>query len=102
MPVRIERWNVGGATLYKVIGIQWGGAAASSALAIRFNPGDQLLPVDACPAPTTSATWSLWSYAWAPSAPGSYRIELAVTDPTVQTRRLDRGYYARTVEISAT
>ncbi len=32
---------------------------------------------------------------------GRYRIELRVNDPRIRTRRLDRGFYARTVELTA-
>ena len=34
---------------------------------------------------------SFWWHAWTPKAPGSYLIRLRVTDPVVETRRLDSG-----------
>ena len=44
-------------------------------------------------------TWNLWSYTWRPTRPGSYAIRLRVPDSPVPTRRIDRGYYDRTVTI---
>ena len=45
-------------------------------------------------------TWTLWSHTWRPLAPGRYQIQLAVDDPAIRTRRLDRGYYARQIDIA--
>ena len=47
-----------------------------------------------------AGAWTFWSHTFRPPVPGRYRIELAVRDPGVRTRRLDRGYYAREVEIA--
>jgi hypothetical protein len=47
----------------------------------------------------TNASWSFWSHAWTPAAPGSYLIRLRVAEPTVRTRRLDTGFYVREVEV---
>jgi hypothetical protein len=44
--------------------------------------------------------WTLWTHAWSPTVPGTYMIRLAVKEPAVQARRLDSGYYVRTVEIT--
>ena len=48
---------------------------------------------------TTNQTWTLWWHAWTLTAPAEYRITMHIDDPAIRTRRLDRGYYARTVEI---
>ena len=37
--------------------------------------------------------WSLWSHAWTPKSTGTYMIRLRVTDPVVEAKRLDSGYY---------
>jgi DMSO/TMAO reductase YedYZ molybdopterin-dependent catalytic subunit len=99
MPVRIERWRTGGGELYRVIGILWGGKRPTTALEIRFQNGGQWKPVDVCQPPATNATWTLWTHAWAPPAPGRYEISLRITDPEIRTRRLDAGHYRRSVEI---
>ena len=101
MPVRIERWEVGGKTVYRVIGVIWGGNAPTNALAIRFKPGQPWQPVDDCPMPKTTLTWSLWTHQWRPTDPGNYDIVLRVTDPAVRTRRLDLFYYVRKVTIAS-
>jgi DMSO/TMAO reductase YedYZ molybdopterin-dependent catalytic subunit len=100
MPVRVEKWSVGGATRYRVVGVMWGGSRPTDALSIRFNPNLPYSPVDVCPRVSTNATWSWWTYAWEPPAPGTYEMRLKVDDPSIPTRRLDTGFYARTVTIT--
>jgi DMSO/TMAO reductase YedYZ molybdopterin-dependent catalytic subunit len=99
MPVRIEKWSVGGVIRYRVVGILWGGYAVTDKLVIHFNTGDPYFPVTVCPPQTTNRTWTLWTYAWTPPAPGDYAITLKVDDPTVPQRRLAEGFYLRTVTI---
>ena len=99
MPIRVEQWDVNGETLYRIVGIMWGGYAPTDALAIRFNNGP-LEPVDVCPAQTTNDPWTLWTHAWRPTSPGDYAIRMAIQDPNVVTKRLDTGYYRRTVRIT--
>lgn len=98
MPVRVEKWLVGSETLYRVIGVMWGGAKPTDALSIRF--GDEpWAPVAVCPPQTTNATWTLWSHAWRPASTGQYAIRMRIDDPTIVTKRLDSDYYLRTVTI---
>jgi hypothetical protein len=100
MPVRIERWvRAGGQTIYRVVGIIWGGARPTNALLIRFKHSGIWSPVSDCPLPANTATWSVWSHWWTPDAPGRYEIVLKVDDPSVGTRRLDLFFYVRSVEI---
>jgi DMSO/TMAO reductase YedYZ molybdopterin-dependent catalytic subunit len=99
MPIRIEKWVVAGKLKYRVIGILWGGSQAVRVLQIRFNPDEDYVRVDGF-CQTTSDPWTIWTHAWSPQAPGVYAIRLAVTDPPVQARKLDAGYYIRAVEIT--
>ena len=99
MPVRIEKWVVAGKPKYRVIGILWGGSQVVRVLQIRFNPDEDYVRVDGF-SQTTSDPWTFWTHAWSPKAPGVYAIHLAVTDPLIQARKLDAGYYTRTVEIT--
>lgn len=101
MPVRVEKWQTAGGVLYRVIGIIWGGTVPTSALEIRFNPGQSYVPVADCALPRSTSTWSLWSHDWRPEVPGTYTITLRVRDTSIRTRRLDLGYYARRVSIDA-
>lgn len=96
MPVRVEKWLVSGAILYKVVGIQWGGVARTDQLEIRFGDGSwqRICMRNVSPAP-----WALWEHAWRPAAAGTYAITLRTTDPSIRTRRLDAGYYLREVAI---
>ena len=96
MPVRVEKWLVGGVIQYRVVGIQWGGAARTDRLEIRFGDG-AWEPV--CTVDLTPATWALWEHPWSPTATGNYSIALRTTDPSIRTRRLDAGYYLREVAI---
>jgi len=98
MPVRIEKWRTDGGLEYRVVGVMWGGGRPTSALQIRFNNDEAAEPVEAY-RQTTNRTWTLWSHTWRPRRPGAFRITMHVDDPSVRTRRLDEGFYARTVEI---
>jgi DMSO/TMAO reductase YedYZ molybdopterin-dependent catalytic subunit len=100
MPIRIEKWKVNGRILYKIIGIQWGGTQPVKSLQISFNGGADWHPVDRLDE-KTGDSWALWAHAWSPKSPGKYRIRLKVGDPTVRTRRLDRGYYDRVIDVPA-
>jgi DMSO/TMAO reductase YedYZ molybdopterin-dependent catalytic subunit len=96
MPIRVEKWQVSGAIHYRVVGIQWGGAARTDELEIRFGQGAwQAI----CMNGVAQTPWALWEYDWQPAAAGTYAITLRATDPSIQTRRLDTGYYLREVQI---
>jgi DMSO/TMAO reductase YedYZ molybdopterin-dependent catalytic subunit len=99
MPVRIEKWSVNGALVYRVVGIMWGGDRPTDALTIRFNDDEPYVHVDVCPKQAVNTTWTLWSHAWRPPRVGPYAIRLAIADPTIRTRRLDSGFYKRTTTI---
>ncbi len=96
LPVRIEKWLVSGAIRYRVVGVQWGGAAHTDKLEIRFGDGswESICMTNVSPAP-----WALWEHPWRPPATGVYAITLRTTDPSIRTRRLDAGYYLREVAI---
>lgn len=100
MPIRIERWRVAGETVYRVVGIMWGGSRIADQLTIRFAAGQPYVPVDVCPKPRTNQTWTMWSHAWRPGRAGAYAIALAMADPSIPARRLAVGFYERTVRIA--
>ena len=99
MPVRVEKWRVAGRVKYRVVGLLWGGTETVRALGIRFNPEEEYVRVASLPVPQKTP-WTLWSTPWSPAAQGIYTIRLKVMEPASQTRRLDSGYYARSVEIA--
>jgi DMSO/TMAO reductase YedYZ molybdopterin-dependent catalytic subunit len=99
MPVRVEKWIAGGRVEYRITGIIWGGSTPTNALSIRFKTSQPWTPVDDCPMPASTLTWSLWSHTWRPDAPGRYQIVLKVTDPSIRTRRLDLFFYVREILI---
>ena len=99
MPVRVEKWAIDGRVAYRVAGIIWGGAKPTQALSIRFRSGQPWVPVDDCPLPASTLTWSVWTHLWRPEAPGRYQIVLRVDDPSIRTRRLDIFFYVREIEI---
>ncbi len=103
MPIRVEKWRVDGGLQYRVVGILWGGSEPTEALEIRFQSGifgGPYVPVETYDH-RQNGTWTLWSHTWKPQARGRHRIELRVNDPQIRTRRLDRGFYARAVELTA-
>jgi DMSO/TMAO reductase YedYZ molybdopterin-dependent catalytic subunit len=99
MPIRVEKWLLHGRIKYCVVGILWGGSRPVKTLEIRFNPEEDYVRVDNC-SPTTNDPWTFWSHAWTPKVPGTYMIRLRVADPVVETKRLDSGYYVRSVEVT--
>lgn len=99
LPVRVEKWLGDGKIFYRVIGIIWGGSKPTNALAIRFRTSQPWVPVENCPLPASTASWSLWTHTWRPAAAGRYQIVLKVTDPSIRTRRLDLFFYVRDVHI---
>jgi DMSO/TMAO reductase YedYZ molybdopterin-dependent catalytic subunit len=99
MPIRIEKWAEDEKIIYRVVGILWGGTVPVSKLQIRFNPEEDYVDVDNLQK-TTNDPWNLWTHTWAPKQRGTYRIRLQVADPQVVARRLEAGYYMRSVEIS--
>lgn len=102
MPVRIEKWRIGGALVHRVIGIMWGGYQVTDKLAIRFRDDERFVPVDVHPKQTTNATWTLWSHDWRPNVTGEYAITLRVDDPAVPQKRLDLGFYRRRTAVTQT
>jgi len=98
MPIRVEKWRAAGRVKYRVVGLLWGGTETVRALGIRFNPEEEFVRVESLRVPQT-APWTLWTHTWTPAAEGVHTIRLKVMEPAAQTRRLDSGYYARSVEI---
>jgi len=99
MPIRVEQWQVKERIIYRVVGILWGGTQPVKALQIRFNPEEDYVAVDSL-LPKKADSWTFWTHAWTPKKSDRYVIRLHVSDPQVRTRRLDMGFYARTVDIS--
>ena len=98
MPIRVEKWQVGEKLRYRVVGLLWGGNQSIRKLGIRFNPEEEFVPVDSLPAPQRMP-WNLWSHLWTPRERGTYTIRLAILEPELHPKRLDAGYYARSLEI---
>ena len=99
MVIRVERWRVAGRVRHRIVGILWGGERPTDRLALRAGRGAAFVPVPVEPM-TTNATWSLWSMAWDPPSPGRYELACRIDDPRVRQRRLDAGWYARTVVVT--
>jgi len=99
VPTRVEKWLVDEKIKYRVVGILWGGSQPVKKLEIRFNPDEDYVGVDTF-TQTANDPWSFWSHAWTPKATGTYLMRLRVTDPPVETKRLDSGYYVRSVEVT--
>lgn len=98
MPIRVEKWRVNGRIRYRVVGILWGGPRSVNTLQIRFNPDEEYVPVRNLEM-ANAGSWRFWTHAWAPRKPDIYVIRLRAGDPPLRARRLDAGYYDRTVEI---
>lgn len=97
VPIRVEEWKEDDKTIFKVIGIVWGGDKPVSGLDIYIGD-DPAVPVSHF-AQKSHETWSLWTHEWTPSRDGRFDIWLKVRDKKIRTRRLDRRYYKRRIEI---
>lgn len=98
--IRVDKVrSADGRIFYRVAGIVWGGRAPVRSLRIRLDPDRSFEPVEDLESGDTRL-WRLWSHRFAPPAPGRYRIELAVAEPRVRTRRLDAGFYAREIDVA--
>jgi DMSO/TMAO reductase YedYZ molybdopterin-dependent catalytic subunit len=98
-PIRVEKWIVNSKIRYRVVGILWGGTQPVRRLEVRFNPDEDYVPVDHIQQEANDP-WSFWTHAWTPQRADTYIIRLRVTEPRVRARKLDAGYYTRTVEIA--
>jgi len=102
LPIRVEKWRVGGELAYRVVGLEWGGDRGgrrdAGPLSIRFRPDAPYVPVEFPPSPATPG-WGLWFHSWKPPVRGRYLIQLRVDEASVRTRRLDIGLYLRGVRI---
>lgn len=98
MPIRVEKWRLDGAIVYKLVGIMWGGYELTDKLMISLGNG-LFVPVDVCPNQETNATWTVWEHLWKPNATGTFEISMSIFDSDIPTRRLDAGWYVREVII---
>lgn len=96
LPVRVEQWRVGKRTEFQVTGIAWGGNKTTDSLQIRFGRESGFVPVEHHDH-TMNATWTLWSHTWKPEFAGRTTIRLRAGDPSILARRMNAGYYDRTV-----
>lgn len=99
MPVRIEKWSVDSKIAYRVCGIAWGGSRLCGGLEVRFNGDEHFVRVDNFQQ-TSNDPWSFWSHAWTPPKRGIYNLQLRLMDDSIPSRRLQKGYYVRSVEIT--
>jgi len=97
MPIRVEKWELAGEIVYRVVGIVWGGEQLQPPLSIQFGADGAWQEVTFCPDREHVGTWGLWWTTWVPTATGQYALNCRVDDPEVQTRRLDVQRYVRTV-----
>jgi len=99
MPIRVEKWLVRGKITYRVHGIAWGGTRPVSGLEIRFNSEEDYVLVPDFKQPANDP-WSFWTHPWTPTKPGVFFIRLRLRSEAIRSRRLDAGYYTRSVAVS--
>jgi hypothetical protein len=99
MPTRIEKWLIGGKIRYRITGIEWGGLGPSQGMEIRFDPSQKFVPVENIP-PSPGNRWRFWSYEWSPPRTGRFTICLRLNAANIKARRLNSGYYDRSLDIA--
>ena len=99
LSTRVEKWRAGGKTRYRVMGLEWGISARVAAMEIGFDPAGRFMPVrDISPYP--GSNWGFWSYDWSPPRTGKFTIRLRLNAANGAARKLNAGYYDRSVEIT--
>ena len=92
-PVRIEHWEVDGQPRIRVVGVVWGAPVEGLRL---WADDEDLGLVELCERDSPQG-WGLWT-SELPIELASGAVTLSLTvDDDVRTRRLDIGYYSRTV-----
>lgn len=99
MPTRVEKWRIGGKIQYRVMGLQWGGTEGRVEMEIRLGSGEKFVPVQNI-LPSPAGNWSFWTYDWNPPRAGTFAIRLRPGSASVSSRRLNSGYYDRSVDIA--
>ncbi len=99
MPIRIERWRLNDKIKYRIVGIYWGGSQPVRGLRIQLGSGEDYATVSDIRRKNGN-TWGSWTFVWMPKKRGIYTMRMQVFAPAVRTRRLDAGYYTRTVNIT--
>ena len=99
MPTRVEKWRIGGKIQYRVMGLQWGGTGGRLEMEIRLGSGEKFVSVQNI-LPSPAGNWSFWTYDWNPSRVGTFAIRLRPSSASVSSRRLNSGYYDRSVDIA--
>jgi DMSO/TMAO reductase YedYZ molybdopterin-dependent catalytic subunit len=93
MPVRVERWEVDGQPILRIVGVLWGGTRTIERLQLRIDDGE---PQDVELGPGAPPGWRTWTALWAPTGLERERtVVMSVPDPRVRTRRLRQGRYQR-------
>jgi DMSO/TMAO reductase YedYZ molybdopterin-dependent catalytic subunit len=103
IPTRIEKWLVAGQLRYSITGIQWGSLAPSQGMEVRFDSGEKSgekpVPVEIT-LPAHSKNWCFWSCQWNPPGMGKFTIRLRLNAENIAARKLNSGYYDRSVDIA--
>jgi DMSO/TMAO reductase YedYZ molybdopterin-dependent catalytic subunit len=100
MPVVVEGPAPDGS--YHATGIAWGNPAGADRLEIRWQrTAESPAPWQEVPGfeKQAASDWTVWRHRFTPTAPGVHEITLRLGDRSVRTRRLDSGYYARSVTL---
>jgi hypothetical protein len=98
MPVRVREIARGRTVALSGGGLLWGGSATVTKLGFDSIQKRTTFQWSRLRVPQTTP-WTVWSHSWAPRERGRYTIRLAVLEPGEHPKRLESGYYARTVEI---
>ncbi|MEO8276277.1 MAG: molybdopterin-dependent oxidoreductase [Thermoanaerobaculia bacterium] len=99
MPVRAELFRDAGGDEVRLDGVLWGGPEKVQQVEIRCGADSPWEAVNELSRPEAGTPWRIWTHRFRPGAGGRYAVRLRIVDRGVQTRRLDQGYYERTVEI---
>ena len=100
MPVRVEQWKKENNTTLRIIGIKWGIGQEKEPVELHIQPIGQVHRIEDNLA--ANAGWTLWQFDWEPPGPGQFELQLRAVDKKVRTRRLDNGYYSRSIVVSET
>ena len=98
MVTRVEQGRDERGVYYVLTGIAWGGERKIKRSELELTLGEGWAPVDSFQHDEPSG-WSFWEHRARIRQAGKHSIALRVSDESVATKRLDKGFYTRHVEL---
>jgi hypothetical protein len=71
----------------------------SQGIEIQFDSSESFVRAENVP-PNPDTDWGFWTYTWRPARTGKFTIRLRLKAANISARKLNSGYYDRSVDIA--